>query len=284
MKPGKASQTAVMVAAGRAIADGRTKVEAFSDPTAFTLLPQRAQERVAAIRSGAPAATGRERAARAFAQRRSTMMIPRTVAIDDAVRAALPRTRQLVILGAGLDGRAWRMDELSDTTVFEVDHPDSQRDKRERAASLTKKARDIRFVPVDFERDDLAASLAAAGHDPSAPTLWIWEGVVMYLGEADIDKTLAVVAARSAPGSRIVIAYHAPALIMWLVGFIVRRMGEPLRSAFTAVQMQALLARHGFTVRDDADLPALAARLTPEVARDVGRMRHLRIVVAERAG
>ena len=89
MKPGKASQTAVMVASGRAIADGRTPVKAFSDPTAFALLPARAQERVATIRSGAPAASGRERIARAFAQRRSTMMIPRTVASTSCAASRL---------------------------------------------------------------------------------------------------------------------------------------------------------------------------------------------------
>ena len=81
----------------------------------------------------------------------SKMMVARTVAIDEAVRdAASP---QVVILGAGLDGRAWRMSELADVTVFEVDHPDSQREKRARAAPLKQAARDVRFVPVDFTRD-----------------------------------------------------------------------------------------------------------------------------------
>jgi Leucine carboxyl methyltransferase len=54
------------------------------------------------------------------------------VAIDDAIRTAA--SPQVVILGAGLDGRAWRVSELADAIVFEVDHPDSQRMKRERAA------------------------------------------------------------------------------------------------------------------------------------------------------
>ena len=57
-------------------------------------------------------------------------MTVRSLAIDDAIAAA--KNPQLVIQGAGLDGRAFRMPELRDKVVFEVDHPDSQRDKRAR--------------------------------------------------------------------------------------------------------------------------------------------------------
>jgi len=280
VKSGQESQTAIMVAVGRAIADGRTKAAAFHDPTAYALLPAGAQREVAAIRAGTRGATVGIRISRVLAERRSEMMVPRTVAIDAAVRqAAAP---QVVILGAGLDGRAWRMDELASATVFEVDHPDSQRTKRERSARLPLKAREVRFVPVDFDRDDLDAALGAAGHNPHLRTIWIWEGVVMYLARPAIAATLAIVARRSPPGSRLVVAYHAPALILKLVGWIVGRAGEPLRSAFRPQEMRQLLARHGFAVVRDDDLPTLAQTVTPEVAAAVRPLRHFRIVVAER--
>jgi methyltransferase (TIGR00027 family) len=284
MKPGQPSQTAVMVAAGRAIADGRTAVAVFSDPTAIHLLPPEAQARVERIRAGIPAINRRERFADAIAKRRAAMLVARTVAIDNAVRAAgAAGIRQLVILGAGLDGRAWRMAELRDWSVFEVDHPNTQRSKRERVAALTATAKDVRFVAVDFAIDDLDARLAAAGHDAAAPTLWIWEGVVMYLARSDVEKTLAIIARRSSSGSRLVVAYHAPArLMLAFVGWIVRRMGEPLRSHYTADQMRALLARHAFRVVADDDLPTLARRLTPEVAALARPMRHFRIAEAEK--
>ena len=81
-------------------------------------------------------------------------MVARTVAIDaELCNAALP---QVVILGAGLDGRAWRMRELVRAVVFEVDHPDSQQQKLQRVAPLTLEAREVRFVPLDFRHDDLA--------------------------------------------------------------------------------------------------------------------------------
>jgi methyltransferase (TIGR00027 family) len=185
-------------------------------------------------------------------------MVVRTVAIDEAIRAAA--SPQVVILGAGLDGRAWRMPELGGAVVFEVDHPDSQREKRARAAALTRTAREVRFVPVDFSRDALDDALAAAGHDRLLPTTWVWEGVVMYLTPAEVEATLAVVAQRSAAASRLVVAYHTPAWLLWVVGPIVRRLGEPLRSAFTPEAMEALLGRHGFRAARDEDVRALGAR------------------------
>ncbi|WP_431934332.1 class I SAM-dependent methyltransferase [Micromonospora sp. RP3T] len=88
------------------------------------------------------------------------LMAPRTVAVDDAVRER--PGPQVVILGAGLDGRAWRMPELAGAAVFEVDQPASQRDKRDRTGALPD-------------------ALAAAGHRADMPTTWVWQGVVPYL-------------------------------------------------------------------------------------------------------
>jgi methyltransferase (TIGR00027 family) len=265
---------------GRAVAHGSTSVARFADPTALALLPDDARAKVELIRTHAAPQGLRARTERLFHLQRSRMMVARTVAIDDAIREA--PSPQLVILGAGLDGRAWRMPELRDVVVFEVDHPDSQRDKRVRVETLTQVAREVRFVPVDFERDALDDVLQKAGHDVARTTTWIWEGVVMYLTPADVEATLAVVERRSAAGSRLIVAYHSPALLLKLVGVLVRRMGEPLRSAFTADAMRALLTKHGFAVVRDDDLPAIGAALSDEVARATKKMKHMRIVTADR--
>lgn len=262
---------------GRAVAHGRL---GFSDPTALALLPADARARVERFRAGVEPRGFRQRAGHAYLARLSLIMATRTIAIDEGIVAA--GAPQLVILGAGLDGRAWRMPELRDVVVFEVDHPDSQRDKRERVAPLPPVARDVRFVPVDFTRDDLGAALAAAGHDVARPTTWIWEGVVMYLTPAEVEASLATIAARSAPGSRLVVMYLAPWWIARIVGLIVRRLGEPFRSRFTAGEFAALLGRHGFAVASDDDVPALAAGISPALARATRAMRHLRIAVATR--
>src|SRR5262245_12927018 len=135
MKAGVASETAAMVCMGRAIAHGRAAGVTFSDPTAMALLSAEQQAEVERVRKGQPHREWRARFRYEHLTRESQLMVARTVAIDAALRnAAAP---QVVILGAGLDGRAWRMRELAGAVVFEVDHPDSQRQKLERIAPLT---------------------------------------------------------------------------------------------------------------------------------------------------
>jgi len=212
---------------------------------------------------------------------RAAMMAVRTMVIDEAVRET--NAPQVVILGAGYDGRAWRMPELRDAVVLEVDHPATQELKRERVSALERVAREVRFVAVDFTKDDLDAKLAEAGHDASRPTMWIWEGVVMYLTPEEVDATLAIVARRSAPKSAIAIVYHAPGgLVLRLVGFFVRRMGEPFRSKFTKAEMRALLARHGFDAKRDEDLPEATERIAPSLVARSRKVKHMRLVTAVR--
>jgi methyltransferase (TIGR00027 family) len=280
METGRASRTAELVCIGRALADGAGSAAGFSDPTAYVLLPEVSQALVRALRENTAPKNLRERMQRAYHVRQSKLMVARTIAIDDAIRAA--HNPQLVILGAGLDGRAWRMPELHDVTVYEVDHPDTQRDKRARAAALAQAAREVHFVPMNFERDALEPALANAGHDRARATTWVWEGVVMYLTPADVEATLAAIAQRSAPGSRLIVVYHRPAFMLHIVGLIVRRIGEPLRSSFEPDAMRALLERHGFTVASDESLPAIGARLGPEIARATEVLKHMHIVTADR--
>lgn len=280
MQEGRASQTAVMVCMGRAIAHLDATVPGFSDPTAMALLPDEARARVETYHTEPAPKDPKARMARRFLERRAQMVALRTVAIDEAVRAAA--APQVVILGAGLDGRAWRMPELRDAVVFEIDHPDTQREKVARVSSLPAAARDVRFVPVDFTRDRLDDRLAAAGHDPGRPTTWIWEGVVMYLARADIEATLQVVSRRSTPGSRLVIVYAAPGLFLLFAKLVVRRVGEPFRSVLRASAMKALLGTHGFAVVRDESIPAMAQRLAPRTLNATRVLKHIRTVVAER--
>src|SRR5215813_7170537 len=264
----------------RAIAHGRTSVAAFSDPTAIALLSAEQRTEVEQIRQGPRPKGWRARFRYEHLTTESQMMVARTMAIDADLRdAAAP---QVVILGAGLDGRAWRMRELATSLVFEADHPHSQQQKLERVASLTREAREVRFVPVDFRRGNLAHALEAAGHDAHLPTTWLWEGVVMYLARHEIEATLRVVEDRSAPGSRLIVAYHQPAWMLLLLALIVRRLGEPIRTVLTPHQIRELLARYGFSTRRDRDLPAIGSELSAEIGHATRLMRHLRIVTADR--
>jgi methyltransferase (TIGR00027 family) len=281
MKDGTSSRTAEIVCAGRAVAHGHTEVARYSDPTAFALLSPEGQRRVERFRAGEPRSL-RDEVAYRYLDRQSKLMVVRTVAIDDAIREAA--AEQVVILGAGLDGRAWRMAELASVTVYEVDHPDTQRQKRARISALAQQAHEVRFVAVDFTRDSLDDALARAGHDASKKTTWIWEGVVMYLTPEQVRATLAVIAKRSAPRSRLALLYHRPQPILFFVGPILRWIGEPLRSRWQPEAMKALLDARGFDVVRDDDMASLGAALGGDVAAANVPMKHLRLAIAHRRG
>jgi methyltransferase (TIGR00027 family) len=183
------------------------------------------------------------------------------------------------------------MPELEDTVVFEVDHPASQQQKRERAklASLSPTAKEVRFVAVDFTRDSLDEALAAAGHDAQQPTMWIWEGVVPYLTPAEVEATLHVVQRRSVKGSRLAIAYQAPSLFTRALGLLMLALAkqhvwknEPLRSWWRPEQMRAVLERADFRVASDEDLVTLSATYGADLAGTARFARSGRIVVADR--
>jgi methyltransferase (TIGR00027 family) len=285
MREGRPSTTALYVAMGRAIAHTEARASGFSDPIARELLPDDARRLVDLYASGQRPRRLRDRWSLRIARRVSRMMILRTLAIDDAIRSA-PDRGQLVILGAGLDARAWRMDELRGTVVFEVDHPATQAAKRERTAALRPVAREVRFVPVDFQRDSLDAELARAGQDASRPTLWLWEGVIRYLSREAIETTLDAIASRSAPGSRLVLNYSTRSgAARWLTNLALSAIGEPIRSSISPAEFAALLAKRGFAVVSDID----ATRLAPHASVRAGRLDRWRwagirhIVVAARS-
>jgi methyltransferase (TIGR00027 family) len=193
----------------------------------------------------------------------------RTAAIDAQLKRALSSgISQLVILGAGLDARAFRMPELAGVEVYEVDHPSTQAFKRARAERLSPTARALHFVGVDFERESIGDRLQQAGHRPQLPTVWIWEGVTMYLEEAAFDATLQVIGDRSAPGSVALITYGDPTLSdsleriapLLLAGLKV--LGEPMKGRMTFDTLRAKCERHGFAIESHEGSPDWAARQT----------------------
>jgi methyltransferase (TIGR00027 family) len=130
-------------------------------------------------------------------------------AIDDYLAECLAGgLEQLVILGAGLDSRAYRFPDVKvNVKVFEVDHPATQQKKIEKVRRIFGRLPDhVTYVPIDFNLEDLG-KLFAAGYDSRKKTLFLWEGVVYYLAPDAVDRTLAFVAANSAPGSSIIFDY-----------------------------------------------------------------------------
>ena len=128
----------------------------------------------------------------------------RTHFFDDYfARAVEAGIRQVVILAAGLDSRAFRLPWPAGTTVYEIDQPKVLEYKSATlAAHRVQPSADRREVPIDL-RQDWPAALRDAGFDPAAPTAWLAEGLLMYLPADAQDRLFAQVTELSAPGSRV---------------------------------------------------------------------------------
>jgi len=118
----------------------------------------------------------------------------------DAVAAGI---RQVVILASGLDARAYRLQWPAGTVVFEIDQPKVLEYKSATLATHGVEPVVARHeVAVDL-RQDWAAALTAAGFDPTAPTAWLAEGLLMYLPAEAQDSLFTQITELSAPGSRV---------------------------------------------------------------------------------
>lgn len=139
----------------------------------------------------------------------STTISSRVRFVDDCLRIGIDSgIGQLVLLGAGYDSRAYRFSALKDRRVFEVDHPRTQKSKKDKLLDLMGSLpAHVVYVPVDFEKDDLMAKLTGAGYRHDLKTLFIWEGVSKYLTASAVKDLLSAVSANSRKGSAIVFDY-----------------------------------------------------------------------------
>lgn len=143
-------------------------------------------------------------------------LVARCRYMDDILEACLEQgLQQLVILGAGYDSRAYRFKKLeSGVKVFEVDHPGTQRVKMKKVrAVLGELPGYVTYVSLDFNRENLGDRLAAGGYDEHMRTLFIWEGVVMYLTQPAVEDTLSFIVKYSGSGSQVVFDYIYSALL-----------------------------------------------------------------------
>jgi methyltransferase (TIGR00027 family) len=142
-------------------------------------------------------------------------LVARCRFIDDVLQDFLKNgLQQLVILGAGLDSRAFRFEGLKHgVKLFEVDHPATQAVKIEKVKALFGELPGhLIYVPIDFNEEKLE-KLLKHGYNRKLKTLFIWEGVSMYLTPAAVDQTLTWMSSHSAKGSRVVFDFlYASAL------------------------------------------------------------------------
>lgn len=195
--------TATMVAAGRAMAT-RDERHLIDDPFAEPLvravgIPFFVDMIDGRLDSSPFGDAGPERVQAMIAG-----MAMRTRFFDDYLtRAAGSGIRQVVILAAGLDSRAYRLPWPAGTVVYEVDQPAVIEFKASALADLgAAPIAQLRTVGIDL-REDWPAALCAAGFDPSAPTAWLAEGLLIYLPPDAQDRLLTTITDLSAGGSTV---------------------------------------------------------------------------------
>jgi methyltransferase (TIGR00027 family) len=200
-------------------------------------------------------------------------LVARDRYIDDFLLAGLDAgLEQLVILGAGLDARAYRFESLLDgIKVFEVDHPASQEVKLRKLARIFGAVpAHVTYVPVDFDEETLEQGLLNKGYDERLKTFFIWQGVTQYLTPQGVDNTLSFVAAHSGPGSTIIFDYMYAALLQQTTEGGPRRYGEVsnmrryrwmtgenLAFGIPEGQVESLLEQRGFDAVQNVDHVAL---------------------------
>lgn len=190
--------------------------------------------------------------------------------LEETARAALgDGLRQVVVLGAGFDTLTLRLrDSSPETRFFEVDHPATQRAKL-RALGDEATGRNPRFISLDLARGSLeGALLAHTDYDPRADTLFVAEGLLMYLSLAEVDLVLNFVRRHGGRASRLAFTFmelqeggrigfrqSSPLVSAWL-----RLRGESFRWGLPRAEVRGFLAARGLAVREVITSETLRAR------------------------
>jgi methyltransferase (TIGR00027 family) len=292
MQPKRFSRTAEFMALFRALESARPADQRlFHDPFAATFVSAPLRR---AVRWSAVPIAG------AFLRNVIDLLWPgarssgvaRTRLIDDWIEASIRSgSRQLIVLGAGFDSRAWRMPVLAGIPIFEVDHAATAAEKRRRAPAGTGERSDVVSVVLDFDRDRLPNALAAAGFDPGRRTVVIWEGVTNYLTAATVDSVLAWVGSL-APDSKLIFTYIHRRVLDDPTSFedaqkillTVARAGEPWTFGFLPDALPQCLRSHGLLMDQDLGADDYRARYFGPEARKMRGYAFYRAALATVVG
>ncbi len=257
MQPNQPSRTALMIARQRAAHQVLDRGSILHDPFAMQLLREDEKDVLQFANQHPLASIGR-----LFTAARSRIA-------EDALSAAVERgVRQIVILGAGLDTFALRNPHgAREIRIYEVDHSATQAAKRERLADAQIALPPcLILVPADFERDDVGEKLAAAGFLQDSPAFFTWLGVVPYLTEDAIGRTLDYMSSNRK--SEVVFDYLEPPeafsedlrQIEKARAEQLKKIGERSDTRFEPEGMAALLRLHGFCAIQDIGFQEIASR------------------------
>lgn len=175
--------------------------------------------------------------------------------LEDSIRNGVS---QYIILGAGLDTFAYRRPDLTEKVqVFEVDHPATQENKKERLKmSGIDTPSNLHFIPVDFSRTYLSQALKGTPYDPAKKSFISWLGVSFYLEREVVHSTFRSIASLASSGSYLVFDYINQFVLIpgnasegsGKMQEIVSRAGEPMKSGFDPSTLALELEQNGLVL------------------------------------
>lgn len=189
--------------------------------------------------------------------------------IDKVLRKELKAgARQVVILGAGFDTRGYRFyPDFPQARFIEVDLPGTIAAKEKvMKTKLPDMPNNVVYAPIDFNTQDLGRVLAGVGYKKDQKTLFIWEGVVMYLEPSAVQSTLRFIARNSAPGSSVVFDYLPHSVVdgtyteddsVVAMANYVRSVGEPFQFGIDPDKSSAFLKEMGLKQASNVGHPYL---------------------------
>ncbi len=217
--------------------------------------------------------------------------IARTKYIDDLLQETIRNgVKQVVILGAGFDTRALRLDFLSSVPVIEIDHPDTAKSKIEKLnEALGQLPQNVSYFQIDFNKQSLANLASDQRLNFNIPTTIIWEGVTNYLTEQAVDKTLEFVK-KFVIGSHLIFTYINQLVLDHPQSFIgaekiIKKLGkneECWTLGFKPEELSGYLAKFHLVVLEDLGAAEYRNRYMPERKEISKGYEFYRVVFARR--
>ena len=223
-------------------------------------------------------------------------LISRTRFIDDLVKKnSASGVEQYVILGAGYDSRAHRLELPSSLRIFEVDQPEVQARKRSKLPEELSNSENMTYVAVDFTHQSLTEQLINAGFDQNKSTVFTLEGVSQYITKEALSSTIKEVAALTQRASSIFFISYVSDLFdknpeacfgkgypnaekrAKLIMYGSAKVGEPWISFYGAEEIENVLSQNGYSVKENVTLKDLNSRYFAPVGRALSENQLLQL-------
>ena len=213
-------------------------------------------------------------------------LISRTRFIDDLIKkSAASGVEQYVILGAGYDSRAHRLELPSSLRIFEVDQPEVQARKRSKLPKELPNSENVTYVTVDFTNQSLTEQLMDAGFDQSKSTVFTLEGVSQYITKEAVSSTIKEMATLTQKASSIFFISYVNELLnknpeacfgkgypnaakrAKLITNLSAKAGEPWISFYGAEEIESVLSQNGYSIKENVTLKDLNSQCFAPVGR-----------------